>query len=247
MDAAGQQPVAQRRRAELVVDAPPHVLRARRAAIGPPRVVLALGVQLAEGVDPARRVAAQAVEPIALARQAAGVLLVRLPVAEVELRCDDVPVAAQHVVAPAVQPVVQDRRKPLHHLELEALALLARGAGREVERHDTQVPEPRLEVAPFVVERRPAQAGAHFVRLAPRIDRHAAVALLRVASRNQRDSRRARSPAPPSWCSCALVSCTHRTSASCVRNQSKNPLLAAERTPLALKLTMRKKRSPCME
>src|SRR6476620_2050822 len=45
---------------------------------------------------------------------------------------------------------------------------------------------------------------------------------------------------PETWCSCALVSCRQSTSASCARNQSKNPLPAAERTPLALKLTMRK-------
>src|SRR5690606_9594121 len=40
-------------------------------------------------------------------------------------------------------------------------------------------------------------------------------------------------------CSWALVSCMQRMSASWARNQSKKPLLAAERMPLALKLTMR--------
>ena len=47
--------VAQGRRHDLVVDAPADVVGARRAAVGPPGVVLASGLQRAERVDPARR------------------------------------------------------------------------------------------------------------------------------------------------------------------------------------------------
>ena len=45
-----------------------------------------------------------------------------------------------------------------------------------------------------------------------------------------------------SWFSCALVSCRQTTSAFCVFSHSRKPLLAAERMPLALKLTMRMRR-----
>src|SRR5690606_20811652 len=41
---------------------------------------------------------------------------------------------------------------------------------------------------------------------------------------------------------CALVSWTASTSMPCAPNQSKNPLLAAERRPFALKLVMRMQR-----
>src|SRR5690606_39675386 len=54
----------------------------------------------------------------------------------------------------------------------------AGGAGGDVERDHAEVAEARLDVAPLVVEVRPAQHRAHLVRLAPGVDRHAAVALL---------------------------------------------------------------------
>src|SRR5690606_36370740 len=89
-DRARLQPLAQRRRDELVVDAPTDVVGARGAAVAPPGVVLAFRVECTVGVDPAagavrRAVAAAvladpAVEPGAFGRQAAGVLLVRFPV-----------------------------------------------------------------------------------------------------------------------------------------------------------------------
>src|SRR5688572_9789550 len=57
-DRAGAQPVVQARGRELVVDAPADVVFARGAAVAPPGVVLALGVQRAVGVDPAGAFAA---------------------------------------------------------------------------------------------------------------------------------------------------------------------------------------------
>src|SRR3546814_12816606 len=88
-----------------------------RATVAPPGVVLAFRVERAVGVDPPAHargravasavVADPAVEPGALGRQAAGVLLVRLPVLDVQRAADDVPVAAQHVVAAAGQPLVE--------------------------------------------------------------------------------------------------------------------------------------------
>src|SRR5690606_13229950 len=187
VDRAAAQARTQARGHELVVDPPAHVVGARRAAVAPPGVVLALRMQRAVGVDPAagpRRgaIAAlvradHAVEPGALRRQAAGVLLVGGPVPDVLAATDDVPVAAQHVLAPAGQPLVEHRLQPLHDLELVALAQLAGGAGGDVERDHAEVAKARLDVAALVVEVRPAQHRAHLVRLAPGADRHAAVAL----------------------------------------------------------------------
>src|SRR5690606_40917908 len=67
-DRAVAQALAQRRGRELVVDAPADVLGARGAAVAPPGVVLALGVQRAVRIHPAMGVEAQAVEPLALGR-----------------------------------------------------------------------------------------------------------------------------------------------------------------------------------
>src|SRR5690606_13971624 len=92
-DRTGAQAVAQRRRHELVIDAPTDDVGSRGATVAPPGVVLAFGVQVAVGVDPAG-VVAKPVEPVALGRQASGVLLVGLPVADVELAAYDVPVTA---------------------------------------------------------------------------------------------------------------------------------------------------------
>src|SRR3546814_3845855 len=76
----------------------------------------------------------------------------RLPVLDVQRAADDVPVAAQHVVAAAGQPLVEGRPQPVHGLELEALAQLARRPRRDVERHHAQVAEARLDVAALLVE-----------------------------------------------------------------------------------------------
>src|SRR3546814_4152427 len=135
-DRTALQPVAQRRRHELVIDAPTDVVGARRAAVAPPGVVLAFRVERAVGIDPAAHAAGRAVaaavladpavEPGALGRQAAGVLLVRLPVLDVQRAAHDVPVAAQPVVAAAGQPLAEDRPQPVPGLELAALTQLAR-------------------------------------------------------------------------------------------------------------------------
>ena len=123
-------------------------------------------------------VGAEGVEPVALLRQAAGILLVGLPVLDVQRRTHDVPVAAQHVVAAAARPLLQNRAQPFHHFELEALAQVTRAAGGNIERDHAEIAVARLDVAAFVVERGPAQRGDDLVRLALAVDRHTAVALL---------------------------------------------------------------------
>src|SRR5262249_16870423 len=98
---------------------------------------------------------------------------------DVVARAHDVPVAAQHIVAAAGEPLVEDRLQSFHRLELELLAFLSGRTGRYIKRYDAELAVARLEVAALFIERLPAERRAHLVRLAPRIDRDAAVALLR--------------------------------------------------------------------
>src|SRR5712671_5188755 len=82
-------------RRDLVVDPPADVLRPALAAVGPPGVLVRLGVDAAEDVDEADLVE-HLREPRALLRQEARILLVRAPVAQVYFLVRDVPVAAQN-------------------------------------------------------------------------------------------------------------------------------------------------------
>src|SRR6185437_16183057 len=86
---------------------------------------------------------------------------------------------AQYVLASAREPFVEDRTQLFHRLELELLAFLARRTRWHVQRHDRQLAEARFDVAPLIVERFPAELREHFVGLAFRVDRDAAVTLLR--------------------------------------------------------------------
>src|SRR5438067_7173712 len=83
-----------RRGGDLVVEPPADILGPGLAAIGPPRVLVGLFVQPPEDVDEADLIEHPA-EPGALLGQEAGVLLVRAPVAQIDLLVRDVPVAAQ--------------------------------------------------------------------------------------------------------------------------------------------------------
>src|SRR3546814_13568252 len=105
---------------------------ARRATVAPPGVVLAFRVERAVGVDPPAHargravasavVADPTVEPGALGRQAAGVLLVRLPVIYGQRAAADVTVAAPHVVPDDGQPTYEGRHHALHGHELDTMA-----------------------------------------------------------------------------------------------------------------------------
>src|SRR5579871_6055 len=176
-DAGALRAPAERRRRDLVVDAPADVLDPRSAARRPPRVLLGARIHMAEGVDEAHA-PEQLVKPGAFLRQEAGVLLVGAPVLQVDLFVGDVPVAAQHVVAPAAPQPLEVRQELAEEAELGLLALRARGTGGQVQRHDRQRAEPRLEIAALRVELGRAEAANDLIRLAPRVDRDAAVAAL---------------------------------------------------------------------
>src|ERR1700756_241259 len=131
------------RRGEVVVEAPAHVLRPGLAAVAPPRVLLLLVVQGAEHVDQAA-VGQQLRHPLALLGQEAGVLLVALPVLEVDVLVRDVDVAHQDELALGLERH-QVRVDQVEEAELGGLALLAGRAAREVAADDAQLLERVLE------------------------------------------------------------------------------------------------------
>src|SRR5262249_43010716 len=111
------------RRRDLVVDAPADVLRPRPAAVRPPGVLPRPLIHLAEHVDPPHPVEGFA-EPGALLGEEARVLAVAAPVLEVDLPVRDVPVAAEHELAPAGLQLLQDGHELVEEAELRLLALL---------------------------------------------------------------------------------------------------------------------------
>jgi hypothetical protein len=90
----------------------------------------------------------------------------------------DVPVAAEHELAAARAHGLEARHEGGEESQLARVRLLARGARREVDRHDAQVPEVGLDVASLRVELVDAEAQDDLVGLTPRVDAHTAVATL---------------------------------------------------------------------
>src|SRR5690606_19461572 len=82
-------------RRNLVIDTPAHVLRPRLSAIAPPGVLVGAGVDQSENVDQTDFFEYPR-QPGALLGQKARILLVALPVAQVDFLVRDVPVAADH-------------------------------------------------------------------------------------------------------------------------------------------------------
>src|SRR5882672_7052652 len=105
---------------DLIDNAPADVLRPGRPAIGPPRVLIGLLVDDTKCVNVARE-SDQLIEPGTFLGQEARVLLVRAPVAEVDLLVRDVPVAAQNVVAPGLAQFRKMRLKDIEETELRRL------------------------------------------------------------------------------------------------------------------------------
>src|SRR5512139_470430 len=164
---------------DLVVDAPADVLGPGLAAVAPPGVGFAgvLGIEAAVDVDPAEFVE-QARHPGALLGQEAGVLLVGLPVLEVDFAVGDVPVAADDDFAARFHQILQMREERLHEAELGLLALLAARPGGLVERDDGELAVVGLDVAALGVEFRHAQPFDDLLRSLAGVDADAAVALL---------------------------------------------------------------------
>src|SRR6266850_5091314 len=108
VDGTALHAVAKRFGDDLIVDAPADVLRPGRPGIGPPRVLIGLLVDDTKCVNVARG-SDQLIEPGALLGQETRVLLVRAPVAEIDLLVRDLPVAAQNVVAPGLAKLCKMR------------------------------------------------------------------------------------------------------------------------------------------
>ena len=109
---------------DLVVDAPTDVLGIRLTAVAPPGVrrFAGVGIKPAIDIDPALLVEHPA-EPGAFFGQKARVLLVALPVLEVDLAVGDVSVAAEDDVATLLPQGVEDREEGVEEFEFRGLPL----------------------------------------------------------------------------------------------------------------------------
>src|SRR5437867_7692091 len=164
---------------DLVVDAPAHVLRPRLAAIGPPGVALAGGVRMQPPVDvhPAD-LGEYATDPLPLLGQEARIFLIGAPVFQIDLLVRDVPVAAQHDLAPRPSQLLQMGQEFLQEAKLRLLPFLGARAGRQVDADDRQLAEIRTQVTAFAVELPAAETVRDLVRFALGIETDAAIAAL---------------------------------------------------------------------
>src|SRR3954469_25324304 len=165
------------RRRHLVVDAPPHILRPRLAAIRPPGVMAGVRVELAEHVDEADLVEHMR-EPGSLFGREARVLLIGAPVRKVDLLVGDVPVAAQDDFGFAFAQALQVRSKVLEESQLGCLPVRTRRAGGHVKRYHPQLAEARLDITALGVEFTHPEAAQDLVGRLAAVERDAAIALL---------------------------------------------------------------------
>src|SRR5215467_12762975 len=164
-------------RRDLVVDAPADVLRPGLAAVRPPGVLPRPRVDAAEHVHPAGVVEGRG-EPGALLGQEPRVLAVAAPVLEVDLLVRDVPVAAEHELAPARLEPSERRSELLEKAELRLLPFLGARARGQVDRYHRQPAEIGAQEPAFGVELAAAEAARDAVGFHAGIQRHAAVAPL---------------------------------------------------------------------
>src|SRR5262249_22961322 len=153
------------------------ILLPRLAAVRPPGVLLRTGIDAAEHVDPADVVEGLR-EPGALLGKESRVLAVAAPVLEVDLLVRDVPVAAEHELAPRALQSPQHRRELVEETELGFLPLLGARPGGHVNRHDREPAEVGAQEPPFRVELAAAEPALDAVGVDARVERHAAVSFL---------------------------------------------------------------------
>src|SRR5574343_77928 len=109
---------------DLIIDAPPDVLGPGLAAIAPPGVGLFGGIRIevAIDIDPAQFVEDLA-QPGPLLGQETRVLLVRLPVLQVDFLVGDIPVATEHDFPPFGAQRLHLREKHVEKAEFGLLTL----------------------------------------------------------------------------------------------------------------------------
>src|SRR5712671_2379329 len=160
---------------DLVVDPPADVLRPALAAVGPPGVLVRLGVDAAEHIDETQLVEHLG-EPGALLGQKARILLVRAPVLEIDLLVCDVPVPAQDDLVASRLQLFKMGEEMLQEAKLRSLAMRSGRARRQVDRDHPELAEARLDVAAFGIELLAGKAAPDLIGLPFAIQRHAAVA-----------------------------------------------------------------------
>src|SRR5713101_682159 len=166
---------------DLIVDAPAHVFRPGLAAVRPPGVLLRARVDAAEHIDPAYLVEYLG-EPGALLGKEARILPIRAPVLQVDLLVGDVPVAAEHELAAARDEFFQHRHESFEESELGLLPFLRARPGRQVHRYHRKPAVIGAQKPALGVELAAAEAAGHALGFGSRVQRDAAVALLRRAT-----------------------------------------------------------------
>lgn len=175
VDVGGPHRGRQGRGDHLVVQAPPHVVVIGATPVGPPGVLLRRLRDRPERVPPALG-AEQRVHPGPLLGQKAGVLLVLAPVFDVGLGVGDVPVPADHHLAPLGPQLAQVVTPPGQKLHLQGLPGLPRRPRGHVHRDHRQARVVELQVTPLPIPVRPAQLPHHPLGSVPAVDAHPAVA-----------------------------------------------------------------------
>src|ERR1700676_3632254 len=151
----------------LVINPPADILRPRLAAVRPPGVVIRLRHQRAKGVDIPFR-PEQLIHPGPLLGQKARVLLVRLPVLQIDRLVRDIPVAADDVLASRAPELTQVRHERLQKSELRGLSFRSGRARGQIQRDDRQLIKLPLEITSLAIELVDLEAAQHPLRLASR-------------------------------------------------------------------------------
>ncbi len=80
----------------MIVQTPSHVISPGLSPVRPPGVLLSFPVNFPERVDKAN-IVIELIEPLTFLRQEAGVLLIRLPVLQIDFLVTNIPIAADYV------------------------------------------------------------------------------------------------------------------------------------------------------
>src|SRR5204862_8224305 len=118
---------------------------------------------LAEDVDEAE-IVEHACEPRALLGQESRVLLIAAPVAQVDGMMRDVPVAAQHDLAPAAHELRKMRQEGVEEAVFRRLPMLAARSRRQIQADHRQLVEISLQVAALGIELHVSEAGRGAMR-----------------------------------------------------------------------------------
>ena len=166
----------QRRRRDLIIQAPSDIVGPGLATGTPPGVLLGSGVEPAKDIDESDLVEDPG-QPGPFFGQEPRVLLIRLPVLQVDCLVGDVPVTAQHDLPAARFQVSKMRLEGFDEAKLRLLALGRGRTGWDIHRNHGEIAEVSFDITPFGIELFTAKPRAYSLRCLVGIQAHAAVAL----------------------------------------------------------------------